>query len=165
MLLAIEGIGNEVGEVSLDSWTWRRLERSDTPFKWAILSGLHGRKPFEPGAEPLQTIQRLQSVRNRLVHPKILDFCTELIVRSKDGKVRRRVQLDSKVEDGDLVMIGVGKLIDDGFNAKSTHELTEKALKAIKDLRAHLDITGLKWVDDLGKELDAIGEASEQINP
>jgi len=50
--LAIEGIGNEVEEIVFDSWQWLRIEKMDTPLKWYLISGLYGKKAFEPNKEP-----------------------------------------------------------------------------------------------------------------
>jgi hypothetical protein len=80
LALAVEGIGNEIAERMLDSWSWKRLEKSDTPFKWRFLSGFQGRKAFDPETEPLQTVQRLLSIRNRIAHPKIEDLGEEICV-------------------------------------------------------------------------------------
>src|SRR5436309_1913310 len=72
--IAIEGIGNEIGEIAFESWQWKRLERSDTPLKWYFISGVGKRTPFDPSQEPLQTVRHLASIRNRLAHPKIEDL-------------------------------------------------------------------------------------------
>lgn len=147
--LTIEGIGNEVGEAVFDKWTWRRLEKVEIPLKWHFISGSKGGAPFKPSSEPLQTIQRLSSIRNRIAHPKLQELGTEFIVRSKDGVIKRKVSPDSKVEAGDFLMCGFGKLFDDGFNAPSSRELTGKAISAIKMLQNHLPITGLEWIEDI----------------
>lgn len=94
------------------------MEKSDTPLKWRVISAIIGKNSLDPAAEPLQTVQRLSAIRNRLAHPKILELGAEIIVRSKDGAIRRNVQPDDKVEDGDLIMLGVGKLLNEhGFSA------------------------------------------------
>lgn len=156
--LAVEGIGNEIGEIALDRWTWERLERSDTPLKWQMISEIIGKNSFKPDAEPLQTIERLYKIRNRLAHPKVLDFGEETIIRAKNGDIRRNVQLDDAVGDGDFVMLGVGKLLDSGFNARSSFELVQKAIAATKTISRELKILGLEWVDDMEKDLNEGGQ-------
>ena len=153
--LAIEGVGNGIGEVWFDSWTWDRLEKSDTPLKWRLLSGIESREPFDPGSEPLQTVQRLSTIRNRIAHPKLEDLGTELIIRSEDGEIHRNVDPHSPVIGGDTIILGVGKLLDEGFNAKSSHELTRKAIEAIQAIRQHLAISGFDWIDHYEKKLKA----------
>jgi hypothetical protein len=150
--LAIEGIGNEVGEVVLDSWLWKRLEKSDTLLKWHIISGVRGRKPFDPGTEPMQTVRRLTSIRNHIAHPKTQDLGDEIIVRSKDGTIRRNVRRADSVEDGDFILLGLGKLSDE-FNSNTSVEATKKTIMAIKMLREHLAIPGLAWIDGVEEEL------------
>jgi len=150
--LTIEGIGNEVGEVVFEAWVWNRLEKYDTPLKWHFISSFGGRKPFDPGAEPLQTVQRLTFIRNRLAHPKIENFGDEIIVRSENGNIHRNVGLDHLVKAGDFVMVGIGKLLDE-FNAKTSLEAIKKALAAIKMLRDHLTLSGLDWIEGMEKDL------------
>lgn len=149
--LAIEGIGNEVAEVAFDTWSWSRIEKCDTPLKWYLLSGFGGRKTFNPGKEPLQTVQRLTFIRNRLAHPKIEDLGSEIIIRSKDGEIRRNVGLDENIKAGDFVILGFGKLIDE-FNVRSAIDATKKGIEAIKTLRQHLAISGLDWINDMEKD-------------
>jgi hypothetical protein len=150
--LAIEGIGNEVGEVAFDTWQWSRLEKSDTPLKWYLLSEFGGRTAFEPSKEPLQTVQRLASIRNRIAHPKIEERGDEIIVRNKHGELKRKVSLDHIIEAGDCILVGFGKLIDE-FNYKTTLEAVRKGIVAIKMLRQHLNVSGLDWLDEMEVEL------------
>jgi hypothetical protein len=150
--LAIEGIGNEVGEAAFDTWQWRRLEKSDTPLKWYLLSGVGGRRAFEPNKEPLQTVQRLASIRNRIAHPKTEDLGDEMILRTKHGELRRRVSPDHVVEDGDWILLGLGKLIDE-FSCKTTPEAVRTGIRAIRMLRQHLNVSGLDWVDEMEAKL------------
>jgi hypothetical protein len=147
--IAIEGIGNEIGEIAFDVWTWERLEKVETPLKWASISGVGGRDRFDPGAEPLQTVQNLKRIRNRLVHPKIQDLGAEIVVRAEDGTVTRHVPPEAKVKSGDLIMLGFGWLIDAGFDAKSSRELTKRTIAAIKTMRDHMNISGLDWIDEM----------------
>src|SRR5262249_48523474 len=89
--LTIEGIGNEIGEAIFGTWEWDRIEKVDTPLKWYLISSAQARTPFDPGGEPLQTVQLLASIRNRIAHPKTIDMGDEIIVRSADGSLRRNV--------------------------------------------------------------------------
>lgn len=153
--LAIEGIGNEVGEIVFNSWQWLRIEKTDTPLKWYLISGLFGKKAFEPNKEPLQTIQHLHSIRNRIAHPKIIELGSEIIIRTKNGTLLRNVKPDYILKEGDHIWAGVGKLLDE-FNFKTSYEIVKKSILAIKKLRNHLSISGLEWVDDFEKIINKI---------
>jgi hypothetical protein len=150
--LAIEGIVNEIGEVALDNWQWTRIEKTDTPLKWYIISGLFGNKSFQPDKEPLQTIQKLHSIRNHIAHPKIIELGNEIIIRSKDEKLIRNIKSDYVLKDGDHILFGIGKLLDE-FNFKLSYTLVKNAISAIKKLRSNLSVDGLEWVDEIEKEL------------
>lgn len=150
--LVLEGIGNEVSEIAFDTWTWHRIEKIDTSLKWYLLSGLNGRKQFDPSKQPLQVVQKLQSIRNRLVHPKIVDRGKEIIRISKGGKLQRKVSPDQMLEDGDEIMVGQGKLLDE-FNADSAKQEVERTIEAVKCLREHLGISGFEWIDNIEKKL------------
>jgi hypothetical protein len=153
--LVLEGIGNEVSEVAFDTWAWKRIEKMDTVFKWYILSGLHGSKKFDPSKEPLQTVQHLQDIRNRIAHPKIIDRGEEIIIVSKDGKLNRNVSMDKKLKDGDKVLLGHGKLLND-FNANSAKKVVEKTIEALKQLREHIGISWLEWIENFEKKLSKV---------
>lgn len=153
--LAIEGIGNEVGEIVFDNWEWSRIEKTDTPLKWYLISGTFGKKSFEPSKEPLQTIQRLHSIRNRIAHPKIIDLGNEIIIRTRNGKLLRNVKPEYVLKDGDHIWAGVGKLLDE-FNYETSINIVKKSLIAIKKLRGHLSITGLEWIDHFEKNINKI---------
>jgi hypothetical protein len=150
--LAIEGIGNEVANVALDTWTRDRLEKTETPLKWRILSGVAGRTPFDPGKEPLQTVQHLVTLRNEIAHPKIQEGGDEIIVRSKTGKIVRNVPDDRRLEDGDTVYLALGKLLDT-YNCKTAAQATQRAITAMKKLRDHLEISRLDWIDEVERKL------------
>lgn len=150
--LVLEGIANEVSEVAFDSWTWKRIEKVETVLKWRMLSGLNGRKPFEPSKEPLQIVQRLQTIRNRLAHPKKEDRGEEFIIQSEGGKLQRKVSSDQKLEDGDTILGGWGKLFDE-FDAKSAKQEVKRTIEAVKCLREHLGISGFEWIDNIEKKL------------
>jgi len=145
--LALEGFANQISENVLDKWVWRRIEKMDTPLKWHFISGLNGLKPFGPPDQPLQIVQKLHSIRNRLVHPKIMDVGDEIIVLESNGNLRRNVPIDEKVKDGDTILVGYGKLFDE-FNSSSAQKVVECSINAVKQLIGHLSITGLEWVDN-----------------
>jgi hypothetical protein len=153
--LVLEGIGNEVSEVAFSTWAWKRIEKMDTALKWYILSGLHGSKQFDPSKEPLRTVQHLQKIRNRIAHPKIMDRGKEIIIISKDGKLHRNVSMDKKLKDGDAVLLGYGKLLNE-FNANSAKQVVEKTIEALKCLREHLRISGLEWIENFEKKVSGV---------
>jgi hypothetical protein len=150
--MALEGIANEVGAAAFDKWSWDRLEKCETPLKWRLLSTRGKSKPFEPGKEPLQSVEKLSSMRNRIAHPKVLDLGNEIIVRSKEGQVRRNVQPDEVAKDGDHVVVGLGRLLND-FTAESAHKATKRGLAAMRALTKHLEVRGLDWIEGMEKDL------------
>lgn len=152
LALAIEGIGNEVGQAGLTSSLWNRVERADTVVKWYLISGIDGRKPFEFSKEPLQTVQHLMSIRNRIAHPKVEDLGDEVIIRSQNGVIIRNVPEDYVLQDGDTILLGLGKLVDE-FNWTKSIEAARRCIQAVIKLRAHLTISGLEWIDDFDKDV------------
>jgi hypothetical protein len=150
--ITIEGIGNEIGEATLSAWEWERLERSETPLKWRIISSADRRTPFNPGGEPLQTVQKLAGIRNRIAHPKTADMGDEIIVRSADGHVRRNVSGEELMKEGDHLIPGYNKLIDEFTYTQALLDVT-KGVAAIKSLRDHLSASGLEWLEQIDNEL------------
>ncbi len=74
-----------MGEKLMDSWTWNQLEKGSTPLKWRLLSGL--KKGFKPSEEPMQTINKIQRIRNKIAHPKLEDQGKEIITVSESGPI------------------------------------------------------------------------------
>lgn len=146
LALAMEGVANEIGEATFDKWSWDRLEKSDTPLKWRLVSSFDGRSPFAPDKEPLQTIQHLSRIRNRIAHPKPEPLGDETIVTTKTGELKRHVKDEYKLQDGDNIYVGYGKRLD-AFNAQTSSESTTKAIRAIKLMRDHMNADGLEWLE------------------
>lgn len=155
LALAIEGIGNEVGQSGLTSSLWNRVEKADTVVKWYLVSGIGDRRPFELSEEPLQTVQHLMAIRNRIAHPKVEDLGDEVIIRSQDGVIIRNAPGDYILQNGDAILLGLGKLVDE-FSWTKSIGATRKCIQAIIKLRAHLNISGLEWVDDFEKEVSPL---------
>ena len=153
LAITMEAVANEVASAAFSGWVLERFEWIDTPLKWHVLSGHEGRKPFEAGAEPLQTVIALAAVRNTIAHPKVQDVGDEIIVRSKDGTILRNAAADKVLQDDDKIMLGTGKLYDKEFNYPNTRRLTSKAIAAIGKLSTHMKATGLDWVKLLAKQL------------
>lgn len=149
---ALEAIINEIGEAAFEEWQWIRLEKTDPTLKWYALSAIVGKQPFDPSKEPLQIIQRLNSIRNRIAHPKVQDLGDDVFVRSKDGRLKRNPDPNYILQHGDSIFVGIGKLLDE-FNYKVTMETYNKCIVAINEIRALLKITGLEWIDDMDKYL------------
>lgn len=152
MAHAMEAIINEIGEWAFEEWQWSRFEKTEPPLKWYVLSAIVGKKPFDPGKEPLQTIQRLNSIRNRIVHPKVQDLGDDVFIRSRIGRLKKNPDPNYIIQDGDHIFIGLGKLLDE-FNYKVTIETFNKCILAVKQLRALLKINGLEWIDDIENNL------------
>ncbi len=155
--LVLEAIGNEISETLFNDWVWRRIEKMDTTMKWYIISGLDGKKQFDPSKEPLQTIQYLQATRNKIVHPKVIDRGEEIMLISRERKLHRSVSMDKKLEEGDEIIIGHGKLFDQ-FNAKTAKDALDKTIKALKYLREHLEIVGYEWIDGFEKKFSKVNK-------
>jgi hypothetical protein len=153
--LALEGLANELGEAVYDTWTWERLEKTDTPLKLRFLSGFGGRTPFEPSSEPLQFISELKRTRDRLAHPKPQAAGDEIIVRSKAGEVRRNVPHETQLQDGDTIFLGLGKLLDT-YNFAKAAAATQSAITAMRTLRDHLEMSALDWLDTREDELKQV---------
>ncbi|MFN0158272.1 MAG: hypothetical protein ACKVRP_09410 [Bacteroidota bacterium] len=153
--LAIEGIGNEIGDACIGASLWNRIEKSDTLVKWYLLSTVEGRRPFAIGEEPLQTIHHLLTVRNRIAHPKVEDFGDEVIIQTQNGTILRSPPSDYVLQEGDKIHVGFGKLSDE-FNLKTSIAAVGKGIAAIMKLRNHLSISGLGWIDQMDKKLMTI---------
>lgn len=146
--IALEGVANDVGAFGYGKWVWDRIEKADTPLKWHLISGLGKEAAFDPGQEPLQSVQRLHAKRNQLAHPKTLNLGEEIIVRDEKGAVRRQVAGSEAAQGGWTVFLGFGELLDEhGFNADAAFEAVTAATSAVKALRQHLEIQGLEWID------------------
>lgn len=143
--IALEGIANEIGDAIYAPSFLNHFERASTLMKWYTLSSFDGRTPFILGKEPLQTVQSLAPVRNRIAHPKVENFGDDIIIRSGSGQLLRDVGLDHIVQPGDHIMIGAGGLLEQ-FNYRSTKTSLVKAIKSIDTLRLHLSVKGLEWV-------------------
>ncbi|MDP2159470.1 MAG: hypothetical protein Q8K02_03240 [Flavobacterium sp.] len=150
LALTIEAIGNEIGQTNVTDWD--KFEKTDTVAKWHQISGLGGHLPFELGKEPLQTVKRLMSIRNLIAHPKVEDLGDGVIIRSSGGDIKRKVSKNHILQGGDKILLGFEKLIDRYDSSKSI-EIAKKSIQAIKKLRAHLAITGFKWLEGFEKEL------------
>ncbi len=152
--ITLEGIGNEFGELALDKWTWERLEKSDPPLKWKIIS-TKKEKGFKSGEEPLQTVQALQKIRNKIVHPKIEEHGEDIIVIRKNGKIFRNADGKGKIKDGDKIMKSYGKLYDE-YNAKNALDKLKSTMNALITFRDHMKYNGFGWMDGLKKKVDTL---------
>jgi hypothetical protein len=128
------------------------FDRADTVMKWYLLSGFGGRRAFDLGQEPLQTIQTLVSIRNRIAHPKVEEFGDEVMIRSSSGNLLRNVPLDHVVQRGDEIIYGAGEHLRK-FNYAETRQRVQKGTLAIDTLRRHLAVSGLEWTEQVLTEL------------
>jgi len=149
--IAIEGIGNEIGEAAFGKDKWNRLERRRTVYKWRLLSEINKNKPFSLNKEPLLTVDYINSVRNRIAHPKVVDLGDEIIIRSKNRVLRRNPQPNYILKEGDTLFVGVTKLLTE-FNYRTSFDAIRKSISAIRVLREHITVTGLDWIDDMEKK-------------
>ncbi len=149
--VAMEGIINEIGKNKVDSFTWNELERTSTPLKWRIVSGLI--KGFAPAEEPLQSIVNLQKTRNEIAHPK--PFANENDVIISNENVLKRNPDDNYIlpsEDFD-VYIGFGKLYSK-YNSKESFKSLKKGVGAIGKIVELFELEkSFEWLNTVELEL------------
>lgn len=150
--IAIEGIINEIGEVVLGKLNWEKIERKPTLDKWQKLSAINDKVPFVREKEPLLTVKRVVDVRNSIAHPKVIDFGNDIMVRSKNGKLKKKINPSNKIKEGDKIWLGYADILNQ-FNYRSAFNIIEKSISAIKKLRNHLSISGLQWLDTIEKDI------------
>lgn len=126
--IVLEGFINEIGEIKLDKFTWEELEKSSTPLKWRIISGLI--EGFKPSEEPLQTIVTLQKRRNKIVHPKSFKIENDVILSNKEF-LNINPNIDFVLPDIDFnIYIGYEKLIKEN-NCKVSYKNLENTYKSM----------------------------------
>lgn len=155
MLLGVtlESAANEVGAEVMSRDEWTTVERMDPKTKWWVISGMSGKKRFEFGREPLQTIGIVMAIRNKLVHPKSSDFTHEVVILTPDGKLHRHVGPEENLR-GDPIHHVTAQLYEDcKFNANRTLELLKKTVNALALLRAQTDSIYLRWTEKLVDDL------------
>lgn len=153
--LTLEGIINEIGESLLDKWTWKELEKVNTPLKWRIISGL--KKGFDPSKEPMQTISELHKIRNKIAHPKSEILNSDIIIISDTGEIRKNLSDDERLPGGDLnFYIGYMEMIQD-YNARVSLFNIKRVLKAIITLKKLLTIDKkLEWSERMLSQISGI---------
>ena len=154
--ISLEGIINEIGEEIMDKWTWEELEKGSTPLKWGIVSGL--KKGFVPSEEPLQTIQKIQKIRNKIAHPKLENQGDEGIAISQKKDISILTKDDDKLPEGDFnLYYGYKKLIYE-YNAREALCNMIKVIEAINKIKKlHRSIEKkFQWSDELYEELKDI---------
>lgn len=150
--IAIEGIVNEIGEVILGKLNWDKIERKPTLDKWQKLSGANDKIPFVRNKEPLLTVKRVTDIRNSIAHPKVIDFGNDIIVRSKNGILKKNVNPSYKINEGDKIWLGYADILNQ-FNYKTAFNIITKSISAIKKLRNHLSVSGLQWLETIEKDI------------
>lgn len=98
--ITLEGIINEIGDLYIDTWTWSELEKVSTPLKWKIISGL--KKGFDPSKEPMQTISKMQKIRNKIAHPKSENLGSDAIFISETGVIKRNMKDEDTLPEGNF---------------------------------------------------------------
>jgi hypothetical protein len=130
--LILEGLINEIGCKTVDTWTWKELERSSTPLKWRIISGL--KKGFEPGKEPLQTITKIKKLRDEIAHPKNIDLGNDVYLISDKGEIKINPTDDYILPKENFnIYLGFGTLYKK-FNFETSLKNTEKVFDAITEI-------------------------------
>src|ERR1700732_1444563 len=111
--IATAGIANEIAEAAYDGSILVRFERTDTILKWYFLSTLGQRIAFDPGKEPLQTIQELFRIRNNYIaHPKVFNIGDDITFVSSDGTVLKNAPLDHLLQPGDAIYKGFEEVLE-----------------------------------------------------
>jgi hypothetical protein len=142
---SLEAAINEIGENGLEKPLWDCAEKLDTLAKWVIFPRLAGGAQFDPGKEPLQTIEHLKPVRNAIAHPKGRQG-SDVILGHKDGRLQRDALPETTLADGDRVYLGGGKLLDE-FNADTAQDLVNRTCNALRQLRIATSYEGMDWLD------------------
>jgi len=71
VMLAVSSLEAHINYVASTSLSiWREEDRLSLPDKWIIVPRALGGDTFDRGAEPMQSMQKLVSLRHKLVHPK-----------------------------------------------------------------------------------------------
>lgn len=153
--LTLEALGNEAAEVVLDAWALRKIDKTDTPAKWHIVSKIGGKSVFLPSAEPIQSVQRLQAVRNRIAHPKPINLGNDIMIASKNGSLLRNPMPDHVLHPGDEIIIGFGKLLDE-FNVDSARKSVQETVAAIEILAINIPQMNLNWINSFKKQFPEI---------
>jgi hypothetical protein len=153
--IILEGVINEIGYLFIDKWTWKELEKVSTPLKWRIISGLV--EEFDPSKEPMQTIVKIQKVRNKIAHPKMENVESDFIIISEDGRIYRNMNEEDVLPEGSpFVYIGYGELIKN-YNARASQISMKNVLKAIFAIKEHLSIENrFEWCASMVNEIDKI---------
>lgn len=151
--VAVEGVGNEIGEDRFDKAFLSEYERANATMKWYLLSTLDQRKPFDFSREPLQTVKQLSSVRNAIAHPKVKSVELDLIL-VRSGSIIRDIEPDAPVGPGDSLVVGYGKLYDE-YNYRTAATRLKAFLSAVEVLLRHLETTDqLRWVAYMKKQAE-----------
>lgn len=154
MAIAIEGIINEFGELTIDTWTWEKLEKSEPSLKARVISNFKKKDCIKPGEQTLEFIQNIFRIRNKLVHPKMTRVGKD-IFSTNDKKIIIDPPDDFPVSQVHTVYSGYKEIYDD-FNAKSSYQNLIKTIDSIINLRDCIGIKGYEWFDDTKKEIMAI---------
>lgn len=151
MGLVLEGIINEIGELKLDNFTWKELEKSSTPLKWRIISGLI--KGYLPSEEPLQTIIKLQKIRNKIAHPKTFNDENNIILSNRE-MFKVNPDNDFELPNNDFnIYIGYEKLLFD-YNSKEAQKNLINIFNATKSIVELFDIKkSFEWITEFENDL------------
>jgi len=158
--LILEGLINEIGYKTLDSWTWKKLERSSTPLKWRIISGL--KKGFEPGQETLQTITKIKKLRDEIAHPKKIDLGNDVYLISDKGKIKINPPDDYVLPTENFnIYFGFGTLYEK-FNFENSLKNTEKVFDTITEIVELFEMkVDYGWVYEIKKEINGLNKKYE----
>ena len=150
--ISLESAINEIAQNSLPAQEFEKLEKADTYTKWSTIPKLLGAPDFAKGVDPLQSVQELKKTRNLIAHPKQWESGVDLMIRHTDGILEHNVPLDRKLQNGDMLYLGFGKIRNE-FNAHSAQRSADRAHEAILKLRDAVDYKGFIWLSDLSLEM------------
>jgi hypothetical protein len=152
--IAIEGIANDIGENIMGN-EWKDIEKSSILTKWIIIFKLKG-KEVDKGRMPLQTFNKLISLRNTIAHPKSELIENDMILIS-DGQWVRNPPDDYILPDNDIaVYIGYGKRLEK-FNISNALKNMKDVLESLKDVMEFLpDTSFLSYCNGIYNEIKNI---------
>ncbi|WP_160710850.1 hypothetical protein [Chitinophaga solisilvae] len=150
--ISLEGVVNELGENTLDNWTWNELEKSTTPLKWKVILG--AKKNYPVHERPIQTIIEVMKLRNYIAHPKLKNNGGGIILVGDQGEVLINPTDDTLLPGGDLTIYdGYNTLIKD-FNARNALMYTTRSLQAINEIVTLYQAPDFEWSMEMLKEVE-----------
>lgn len=152
--IVLEGIVNELGHNILDTWTYNHFDRSTPQLKWKMISDKIGLQ-LNPGSKPLDVIDTIFKIRNRIAHLKPSALENDIILTTQNELVKDPAN-DYILPDEDInIYLGYGKLHDD-FNIKNLNLYITEIFKFLKTLRDNNHKVLLDWLKQYEEKITVV---------